>query len=229
MKRTIQILLLLACAIPSVWCRAAEAEHSGYVAIGQPTIFWRNGEWQTYKDGRWVPYFESLRQDEAAKEAAAREAATMPEPEPVLVPEQPPIDQPPDMGVSVYGGGYGYFFWDPFFQRRHFGHGRDRDHRRNVHDKSASAQAATPAAGIGQTTIGIGQQNGGIGRPTIGIGPQRPSIGQPTAAIGKPTIGIGQPAGAIGRPLFSPAPAPAPVTHSQASTERSGSGNSGRR
>src|SRR5262245_28918608 len=118
MKRTIQLLLLISTFIPTAFSRAAEAEHSGYVPIGQPTIFWRNGEWQTYKDGKWVPYFESLRQ-----EAAAREPIVVPEPEPVL--EQLPTEQPPEVVVPVYGGGYGYFPWDPFFQRRRFGHFRD--------------------------------------------------------------------------------------------------------
>src|SRR5262252_11007662 len=98
MKRILQICLILSSIIPSVLSRAAETEHSGYVAVGQPSIFWRNGEWQTYKDGRWVPYFESQRQ-----EAAARQAMVVPEPEQVLVPEEPPVEQPPEFVMPAYG------------------------------------------------------------------------------------------------------------------------------
>jgi hypothetical protein len=201
-------------------CTAAETEHSGYVAVGQPTVFWRNGEWQTYKEGKWVPYFESLRQ-----EAAARQQMIVPEPEPVLVPEEPPVEQPPEFVVPGYGGGYGYYLWDPFFQRRRLEHGRD--HRRDQHPKPHSAQSGVPSAGIGKTTIGIGQQSGRLGQTTIGIGQQNTGIGQTTIGIGKPTIGIGQPTATIGRPLFSPAPS-APVTQ-QPGTERWAWGTSGRR
>jgi hypothetical protein len=224
MKRTAQILLLLSCIVPITLCTAAEQEHSGYVPVGQPTIFWRNGEWQTYRDGKWVPYFEWLRQEEAA-----RQPVVMPEPEPVPVPEDLPVEQASDMGFPVYGGGYGYWFWDPFLQRQRFK--QFRDHRRNQHTKDTPAQGRTivPTAGIGQTTIGIGQQNRRIGQPTIGIGQQSPSIGQPTIGIGKPTIGIGQPAGAIGRPLFSPAPSPPTVLQHQSGIERTGFGMTGRR
>jgi len=219
MKRIVQILLLLCSSIPITLCRAAETEHSGYVAIGQPTIFWRNGEWQTYKDGKWVPYFESLRQ-----EAAARQQMIVPEPEPVMVPEEPLMEPPPDFVMPAYGG-YGYYLWDPFFQRRRFEHGRD--HRHDQHTKDHSVQSGAQV-GIGKTTIGIGQQSGRLGRPTIGIGQQNTGIGQTTIGIGRPTIGIGQPTATIGRQLFSPAPS-APVTQTQPGTERSASWSSGRR
>ena len=228
MKRTFQIsVLLLSFTVPASLCLAGETEqeHSGYVAIGKPTIFWRNGEWQTYKDGKWLPYFEVLRQEEAA-----RQPVIVPEPEPEPAPEVP-IEQPTDVGIPVYGGGYGYWFWDPFFQRQRFKH--FRDHRHNEHAKGSGQTGTKPGTttGIGQTTIGIGQQNGGIGRPTIGIGQQTPGIGQTTIGIGKPTIGIGQQAGGIGRPLFAPAPAPvpAPVVQHQQPTERTVSGAPGRR
>src|SRR2546423_13047635 len=52
-NRILLSLLLLAVALS--W-EAAGSERETVAAIGQPTIFWVDGQWQTFQSGRWIPY-----------------------------------------------------------------------------------------------------------------------------------------------------------------------------
>jgi len=150
------------------------------VVIGQPTIFWHNGQWQTYKDGVWTPY--------------GQETAAPAEPR-----DQGALDP---RGSALAGRDTVRPEFHP--SRYH------RPHRKGESNAGAATQMGQsiggPNVSIGQTTIGIGQPNvgigqrNGIGQTTIGIGQPTIGIGQPNVAIGQTTIGIGQPNGGIGQP-----------------------------
>jgi hypothetical protein len=186
----------------AVCCRAAEADTDTPVAIGQPTVFWHNGQWQTYKDGVWRPYHDEKRQEEEP-------VAMQPEmaPEQVPPPEEPGM-YPPYFVDGIYVGGGG--------------HNRRRHHRPRP---TPYGQAGQPVGGLGQTTIGIGPQQPGLGQTTIGIGPQTPGIGQTTIGmgpqqpgLGQTTIGIGQPATASAsqtKPAAPPRATPLPARRQQ--------------
>jgi hypothetical protein len=53
MKTQIFTLLVV---VASLHCPADAPLAETRVVIGQPSIFWHNGEWQTYNDGVWTPY-----------------------------------------------------------------------------------------------------------------------------------------------------------------------------
>lgn len=174
-------------------CRAAEA--NGYTPILQPSIFWHNNQWMTYENGQWVPY----------RDPAYKTMAVEPEPEEMVIPEEPP---PPDMvDTNIYYPTYGWgFIGAPaLYPPRHFRHTKQRHVR--TERRRPETSIGQPNAGIGQPTIGIGQPNVGIGHTTIGVGRPnagigRPNvgIGQPNAGIGQPTIGVGQQNAGIGQP-----------------------------
>jgi hypothetical protein len=152
------------------------------VPIGQPTVFWHNCQWQTYKDGVWTPY--------------GQEASTPVEPSDhgtFVQPGSAPTDRGSAHPQSQRG-------------RNHRLHGMND---RNANAATRMGQSlGEPNVAIGQTTIGIGQSNigigqrNGIGQTTIGIGQPTIGIGQPNMAIGQTTIGIGQQNGGIGQPTI---------------------------
>ena len=164
-------------------CHGAQA--TGYTPILQPSIFWHNNQWETYENGQWVPY-----------RGSANNAPVEPEPEPVVVAEEPVTPDMVDTNIYVPAYGWG-FIGAPALNHPHRRHVRPRvriEHRRPAASiGQPNAGIGHPNVGIGQTTIGIGKPNGGIGQPTIGIG-------QPNAGIGQTTIGIGQPNAGVGRP-----------------------------
>jgi len=157
----------------AVFCRTEEANADPPVPIGQPTVFWHNGEWQTYKDGVWSPYHDENRRVEAP-------AATEPAPE--MAPEQGDAPEEPIM-YPYYGGG---IVNSGRFHRRH------RHRPRPTPYAQVPDPSGLPTVGIGQTTIGIGPQQPGLGQTTIGMGPQQPGLGQTTIGIGPQQPGIGQ-------------------------------------
>src|SRR5260370_23097422 len=53
MKTGIFTLLVIVASL-DCWANPPLGEAS--VVIGQPSIFWHNGQWQTYHDGVWTPY-----------------------------------------------------------------------------------------------------------------------------------------------------------------------------
>jgi hypothetical protein len=167
------ILTLLVSAV-SFYCWADPPLSDSRVLLGQPSIFWHQGQWQTWKDGVWTPYGQS----------AADPAQT-------LHPEthsQPASATDGRIDRAQAGRTTG-----------HTAHGRRglRRGRPAAGIGQATGQSGEPNLGIGQTTIGIGQQNLGIGQSS-GIGQTTIGIGQPNAGLGKPnsigqtTIGIGK-------------------------------------
>ena len=158
-------LFTLLTVVVSLSCLAARSDTPG--AIGQPSIFWHNGQWETFKDGVWTPYGQ---------------------------PESGHFLRPGSGGTSASGSG-----------------GMHPGIARNAQRGSSIDRRNESSAGIGQTTIGIGQPNGigqstgGLGKPNVGIGRTNIGIGQPNVGIGQPngigqtTIGIGKPNLGIGR------------------------------
>ncbi|HVV00351.1 MAG TPA: hypothetical protein VHH88_03250 [Verrucomicrobiae bacterium] len=144
--------------------------------LAKPTIFWHDNRWEVYTNNQWTPYSRPQQQPQAQEEE-----------EPANVsPEYPGeiVTNYPDYYPGYSGLGADLFARPPHHHRRHDGT------RRRLPPVSVR-NPNEPIAGLGDTTIGIGEQNGGIGQTTIGIG-------QPNG-IGQTTIGIGQPQGTLGR------------------------------
>lgn len=146
------------------------------VFIGQPSIFWRNSEWQTYKDGIWTPYGKT---PDTKIERGNQEDATG---RTILSDGNPPHQE---AFPASHGPGGG---------ERPFDHRRD-----DATGNNPTMGLGQPNIGIGQTTIGIGQPNVSIGQRTIGIGRPNGGMGQPNG-IGQTTIGIGQQSSGMGQP-----------------------------
>src|SRR6266404_420521 len=189
MKTEIFTLLVV---VASLQCWADPPLGEARVVIGQPSIFWHNGQWQTYNDGVWTPYGKAMskamsngfaqprsKEDAASSgpgirdlgidhRAARRKSAS--------------LRRGSDIGIGTTTIGVG---------------------QPNAIGQNNSG-ISRPNAGIGPSTIGIGRQSAGIGQPngmgqtTIGLGKPNVSIGRSTIGIGQPTIGIGQP-NAIGQ------------------------------
>lgn len=159
-------------------CGAAErAVQPDQVIIGQPTIFWHNGEWQTYKDGVWTPYHRRKAAPEHPKAAPQAKARRQKAWRSATITPTAGIGQNPTT-IGQQPGGLG----QPTIGIGH-----------------TTIGIGQPNAGIGQPTIGIGRPNAGIGRPNIAVG--RPQgIGQPTIGIGQPSTDIGPPNFGVGRP-----------------------------
>jgi hypothetical protein len=146
-----------------------------YANIGQPSVFWRDGEWQVFQDGRWIPY-AATRPGPVAEPQSPAEPMVLPEPEVV------------DTNGIYYDWGYGL----PFLRPIHHHHRFDKDRQfKRPKDSGSRSLTDTSIGNIGRTTIGIGQQSGGLGQTTIGVGQPNGGIGQTTIGIGQPTIGIG--------------------------------------
>ena len=180
MKTAIITTLLV---VASLHCCGDPALGEAPVVLGQPSIFWHNGQWQTYNDGVWTPYGKPVsdrlaqppgKQDAAhsgpgirdvgvARRAALRKSAS--------------LRRGPNSGIGKTTIGVG---------------------KANAIGQSANG-FGEPNLGIGRSTIGIGQPSAGIGRPN-GIGQTTIGIGKPNVGIGPSTIGIGQPNRGIGQP-----------------------------
>jgi hypothetical protein len=181
MKKRILALVLGAMSLS---CQAAQSGDS--VAIGQPSVFWHNAEWQTYENGVWRPYGQPSRNTARLPSAgtiymgpsSSRGVARVVRQERLHRGNesggigQPTIGIGQPNGIGQSAGGFG-----------------------------------EPNVGIGQTTIGIGRPNvavgqrNGIGQTTIGIGKPNTAPGANNTGIGKPSVGIGQPNG-IGQPTI---------------------------
>jgi hypothetical protein len=137
-------------------------------AIGQPTIFWRNNEWEMFQNGYWVPYAEVAKEKAAIAAAEARAAEML-----AAQSETPEVPAAPDSAnvqTNDYESPqpYGYVMDLPT-SGDHVGKAR-HGHRPRV-------------PGFGNSSVGIGQPNLAIGQPTIGPGQMTPGIGQ------QPTLG----------------------------------------
>src|SRR5947209_15769874 len=77
MNRTFLSFLLLLAALT---CNAAANDNEKFVLTSQPTIFWHDGQWQTFQDGQWTPY-AAPKKAVAAAEPAEPEAPTAPGPD----------------------------------------------------------------------------------------------------------------------------------------------------
>jgi hypothetical protein len=145
------------------------------VVIGQPTVFWHNGEWQTYKNGVWTPYGKA----------------------PALS-SQTPSGQPNSLGAGT-DQDTARSDAQRVVHHAHRNKGGSMAHHNAADTGQSTSSPGEPNDGIGQTTLGMGQTTIGIGQPTVGIGQTTIGIGQPTIGIGQPTIGIGQPTIGIGQ------------------------------
>jgi hypothetical protein len=205
MNRSLLTLLSLAAALP---CRVEAQEGDNGASLGQPTIFWHDRQWETFQDGRWLPYRAP------AQDFAVSEPETIAPPEP-----EPELTQPNDFFPGYY---WGFGFSNAGFHHRHerirharlkreqsgdaFGRPNVQVGRTTIGIGQPNVAIGQPNTGLGQTTIGIGQPNFGIGQPNFSIGPPNLALGKPTIgigrrniAIGQTTIGIGQPAIGLGR------------------------------
>jgi hypothetical protein len=178
MNRTILVSLVF---VANVWYSADGSSSGTSAAIGQPSIFWHNNEWETYHDGVWVPYGQSVTNAMNARDTTVTEGS---------------------------GGGQST---DVIGRRRGRMARVRREPREQNHvsegQETPRAGIGQPNTGIGQPNIGIGQPNTGIGQPNIGIGQPNTGIGQPNVGIGqtptgigKPNVGLGQTPTGIGRP-----------------------------
>jgi hypothetical protein len=193
MKAKIFTLLVV---VTSFYCRADAPLADAPVVIGQPSIFWHNGEWQTYNDGVWTPYGKpamnrfagprskegtahsgpGIRDVEIADRAARGKSASLRRESNVGIGKTTIVLGQPN-GIGQATGGMGH---------PNVGIGRS-----NIAIGQPNVGLGQPN-GIGQTTIGVGKPNVGIGRNTTGIGQSNVGIGQPNG-IGQTTIGIGKP------------------------------------
>ena len=160
MKTLFSLLLLAA----SLHCYGEGTNKQRCALIGQPSIFWRNNEWQTFQNGKWAPYFKSQNND------LTRQSDLGPTPGSEIA--------PPNIGIGRPNGQIG---------ERTIGIGRP-----NVQMGQPNAQIGKTTIGIGRPNVQMGQNTIRIGQPNT-IGQTTIGIGQPNVAIGQPTIGIGKP------------------------------------
>jgi hypothetical protein len=185
MKTGIFTLLVV---VASLRCWAGPAGGQAPIVIGQPSIFWHNGEWQTYKDGGWTPYRKSG--SDRSSQSRLKEGTA----------------------YSGHRGDKGTTWREGLGRSAGLRHGFNSGIGTTtigIGQPNGIGQSARgmgePNVGIGRRTIGIGQPNvaigqrNGIGQTTIGIGQPNVAIGQPNG-IGQTTIGIGKPNAGIGQP-----------------------------
>jgi hypothetical protein len=183
----------------SIYCGAA-SDTTGVVT--QPSIFWHEGQWQTWNNGVWTPYgqkptttaenvSDELKRsgshsnqplDSERKRRTQRAALSNSGVAHLRNKTQPASAQglpigPPNLEIGKPNVGVG---------------------QTTIGIGQPTIGIGRPSTGIGQTTIGIGQPATGIGQTTIGIGQATTGIGRRTIGIGQPTIGIGQPNGGVG-------------------------------
>jgi len=168
--------------VANIWCGARGANNENFAAIGQPSIFWHNNEWETYHDGVWAPYGQSVTNAMFAPGGGVAGESIS--------------------GQSAEVSGR---------RRGHIGGGRrsPSEHNVEVDPGTTGAGIGQPNTGIGQPNLGIGQPNLGIGTPNIGIGEPNLGIGRPNTGIGRTPTGLGMPTGRIGRRPGSAGPTPA--------------------
>ena len=152
MKTKIFVLLVVAA---SLQCRA-DPLGENRVVIGQPSIFWHNGEWQTYKEGVWKPYGK---------------------------PASNAFSQAPSKEGAVHQGGV--VRRDERERSARASRGSITGIGSTTIGIGQPNGIGQSTVGIGKPNVGIGRNNTGIGQPNIGIG-QPNGIGQTTIGIGKP-------------------------------------------
>jgi hypothetical protein len=197
--RTKFILLMVTTGSFAGWAADSPLSEAP-VAIGQPTVFWVNNQWQTWKNDNWVPYGR----DVAPREPRSSEADSSQEPLNGSTPafhRQGRRDKSHDNGV-VRKNGLDGALGQPDVQTDQpniaIGHG-------NIGIGQPSMAMGPPNVAIGQPhgvggpDVAIGTPNAGIGQTTIGIGQANPGIGK-ASGIGQTTIGIGQPNTGLGEP-----------------------------
>jgi hypothetical protein len=154
------------------------------VTLGQPSIFWRNNEWEVFQNGQWISYAQAARAAAAAAAAAEETAAQTP---PVAEPEAAPE---PEVGQT-----------NDYTPPVPFGYVIDLTTAGDPPGQSQASGAKSRSLGLGQQPAGFGQPNTPIGQPTIGPGQQTPGIGQqPTLDTGQQATGIRQPNVPLGQP-----------------------------
>jgi hypothetical protein len=150
---------------------AQGAEPAGGGAVTQPSIFWRNGEWQTFHNGEWRPYRGEKAETESGAMEGTHQAGT----------------------THQTGSAVGRAGSEKRSMANH--------HTKTAAALSTKTvgNIGQRTIGIGQNTIAIGENNTGIGQRTIGIGQNTIGIGENNTSIGQTTIGMGQNTIAIGQ------------------------------
>jgi hypothetical protein len=207
--------VMLALGVPGVVWGAENTAGSG--ALAQPSIFWRNGEWQTYHNGTWGPYQGAKAEAEiAANERSGPERGTGPARQgnrnhhqnlsPAESTGATGLDTVGNIGQTTIGIGQ---------PNGGIGQPNTTMGQTTIGIGQPNHGFGQRNATLGQTTIGIGQPNRGMGAPNTGIGQRTTGIGQPNGSIGQPnmtmgqtTIGIGQPNRGMGAPNTGIAPRP---------------------
>jgi hypothetical protein len=159
--------------------------------VGQPSVFWIDGEWQTWNNGAWRPYGQkpAIRSDKPDHERGGysnQPARIRPMHRATTGKSDglhPTRNSAPGSAQSLPIGAPNLAIGKP-----------------NVAIGQPTIGIGLPMIGLGQPTIGIGQSTIGIGQTTIGIGQPMTGFGQTTIGIGQPTIGLGQPTIGIGQP-----------------------------
>jgi len=172
---------LLTFILSTTICCLGASEQS--TPVGQPSIFWVDGQWQTWNNGAWTPYGQK---PTTKIDKPTRERRTIGE-NPDRASDSARIRRAPKIGLAKPGSAQS---------------GLDSEvpsGQQGLPPGPPNLAIGQPNVAIGQPTIGIGQPTIGIGQPTIGIGQPTIGIGQSTTAIGQTTIGIGQPAPAMGQ------------------------------
>lgn len=177
----------VALAVGVGFCCWGESPSDSTQVVGQPSVFWHNGEWQTYKNGVWTPYGQKAN-------------------EPVVLQQRVAGDWIVLGNTNSAGDSSGKQAIERTPVRRHIlrtrGTGAQTEKAENANTLSASpqlgsAQSTQPNISIGQNTVGIGQRNGigqttiGIGQPNTGIGP-RNDFAQPILPSNKPNASFRQ-------------------------------------
>jgi hypothetical protein len=179
MKNCFYFLLLL---LGTMIAHGQTTNEQGLILVGQPSIFWRNGEWQTYKEGRWIRYVPP--QSAVSEQTASAQNRVYPQAAPEEMAPLGEQEQPAPYYDSTFGpspwvyavpGGYGYGFGSAGPRRHRIPHGNSQQ---PTHRNSQSAQA------VDRSRIGIGQNTTGIGQPTIGIG--QPNMPTPHSVPASP-------------------------------------------
>jgi hypothetical protein len=164
--------------------------------VGQPSIFWINGQWQTWNTGAWTPYGHkpAAKSDKSDQERRGN-GGHLNQPAPIRRTQRAVTgksDRLHSARDSEPGPAQGLPIGAP-----NVAIGKP-----NVAIGKPTTGIGQPMIGLGQPTIGIGQSTTGIGQTTIGIGQPMKGLGQTTIGIGKLTIGIGQPTSGVGPPTI---------------------------
>jgi hypothetical protein len=201
MKTAVFLILILSI---SPWCRAASDQNT---SVGQPSVFWIDGQWQTWNHGAWTSYGQKpttkIEKPARDRRTAAENADKASDPTRIRRAPKMALAKPGSVQSGLDSEATpGQQGLPPGPPNLAIGQPNLAIGQPTIGIGQPTIGIGQPTIGIGQPTIGIGQSTTAIGQTTIGIGQPAPGIGQTTIGIGQPTIGIGQPTIGIGQPTI---------------------------